>query len=396
MSPGRVRTERKWKLFISEYGTASRAQTFAMLRFLLMGSSLQETSKSTRMLEIGRTTDILEIQLTKTSFFTFSFAADSAASSPVPAENNAVTQVCLPLGNTSKRSLSKQNAALDPSRAQKLIEAAASFRLRRKCEIFQRATHLRGREAALFEAIAAAMGFKNNKIPFLLVAQRASLVRARAAEGEALLFGLSGFLKAGHFDQGDSDARAYLRRLWEQWWAIRDHERRLILPDNAWMHAAVRPANHPHRRMGALVTAARSFAPISRSVERGMRTDFAATFASLEHAFWQRHASLAGDPLPKETSLVGSDRVLDLLINVFLPAQRFEVAWPQICSMQGPTPSRRIVKCSEWLSGVAQPAHFRTAMAQQGLLQLAEDFPHMSAQQVWQSFNDGWTPSEIV
>lgn len=312
------------------------------------------------------------------------------------AENNAVTQVCLPLGNPLKRSLSKQNAALDQSRAEKLIEAAASFRLRRKCEIFQRATHLRGREAALFEAIAAAMGFKNNKIPFLLVAQRASLARARAVEGEALLFGLSGFLKAGHFDQGDSEARAYLRHLWEQWWAIRDHERRLILPDNAWMHAAVRPANHPHRRMGALVTAARSFAPISRSVERGMCSDFAATFASLEHAFWQRHASLAGDPLPKETSLVGSDRVLDLLINVFLPAQRFEVAWPQICSMQGPTPSRRIVKCSEWLSGVTQPTHFRTAMGQQGLLQLAEDFPHMSAQQVWQSFNDGWTPSEIV
>jgi hypothetical protein len=35
-------------------------------------------------------------------------------------------------------------------------------------------------------------------------------------------------------------------------------------------------------------------------------------------------------------------------------------------------------------------------MGQQGLLQLAEDFPHMSAQQVWQSFNDGWTPSKIV
>jgi hypothetical protein len=148
--------------------------------------------------------------------------------------------------------------------------------------------------------------------------------------------------------------------------------------------------------MGALATAARSFTPISRSVEGGLCTDFAVAFASLEHAFWQRHASLAGDPLPKETSLVGSDRVLDLLINVFLPAQRFEVAWTQICSMQGPTPSRRIVKCSEWLSGVTQPTHFRTAMGQQGLLQLAEDFPHMSAQEVWQSFNDGWTLSEIV
>jgi hypothetical protein len=29
-------------------------------------------------------------------------------------------------------------------------------------------------------------------------------------------------------------------------------------------------------------------------------------------------------------------------------------------------------------------------------LQLAEDFRHMSPQEVWQSFARGWTPSEIV
>ena len=147
-------------------------------------------------------------------------------------ENKAVTQVYLPPRQTSKRA----EPAQDGTQAEKLIEAAAAFRLHRKCEIFQRAANLRGRDEALFEAIAAAMGFKNNKIPFLLVAQRTSLARARAADGEALLFGLSGFLKAGHFDQGDSEARAYLRDLWETWWAIRDRERRLILPDNAWMY----------------------------------------------------------------------------------------------------------------------------------------------------------------
>jgi hypothetical protein len=312
------------------------------------------------------------------------------------AQNKAVTQVCLPPERKSKRSFGRQNGTLDEPRAEKLIEAAASFRLRRKCEMFQRATHLRGREGALFEAIAAAMGFKSNKIPFLLVAQRSSLARARAEEGEALLFGLSGFLKADHFDEGDGEARTYLRRLWEQWWAMRDRERRLILPDNAWTYSAVRPANHPHRRMGALATAARFFAPISRSVELGRGADFAAAFSSLEHSFWQRHASLAGDPLPRPTSLVGGDRALDLLVNVFTPAQPFEAAWRQLCSTPGPTPSRKIIRSSQWLTGAARPAHFRSAMCQQGLLQLAEDFPHSSPQEVWQNFARGWTPSEIV
>jgi Protein of unknown function (DUF2851) len=311
-------------------------------------------------------------------------------------ENKAVTQVYLAPRQTSKRAEPARDGTIDETQAEKLIEAAAAFRLHRKCEIFQRAANLRGRDEALFEAIAAAMGFKNNKIPFLLVAQRTSLARARAADGEALLFGLSGFLKAGHFDQGDSEARAYLRDLWETWWAIRDRERRLILPDNAWMFSAVRPANHPHRRMGALAAAVRSFAPISRAVDTGNSADFAARFSSLQHLFWQRHPSLAGDLLPKATSLIGGDRTLDLLINVFLPARRYDDAWPKLCALPGPTPSRKVLRASEWLVGVAPPAYFRSAMRQVGLLQLAEDFRHMRPEEVWRSFARGWTPSEIV
>jgi hypothetical protein len=276
------------------------------------------------------------------------------------------------------------------------MEAAASFRLRRKCEIFQRAARLRGREEALFEAVAAAMGFKNNKIPFLLVAQRASLARAKSEIGEALLFGLSGFLSAGNFDQGDNDTRVYLKRLWEQWWTVRDRERRLILPESAWSYSAVRPANHPHRRMGALATVARCFAPIRRAVDKGTGVDFAAAFAALEHSFWQKHCSLVGDVLPKTTALVGDDRVVDLSINVFLPAQPFETAWLQLCSTPGPTPGGRILRTLEWLVGEARPAHFRSAMCQQGLLQLAEDFPHMSSLEVWHSFTQGWKQSEIL
>ncbi|HEY5812276.1 MAG TPA: DUF2851 family protein, partial [Terrimicrobiaceae bacterium] len=224
------------------------------------------------------------------------------------ADNRAVTQVCLPLRKKSNPAAVEKAETLDESRSQRLIEAAASFRFRRKCEMFQRASRLRGQDEALFEAIAAAMGFKNNKIPFLLVAQRSSLTRARAADGEALLFGLSGFLKVVDFDRADQEARAYLRNLWEGWWVVCDRERRLVLPDNAWIFAAVRPVNHPHRRMGALAAAARSFASIRKAVNRARSDDFLAALSSLEHSFWQTHASLAGDRLRRTTSLVGSDR----------------------------------------------------------------------------------------
>jgi hypothetical protein len=35
-------------------------------------------------------------------------------------------------------------------------------------------------------------------------------------------------------------------------------------------------------------------------------------------------------------------------------------------------------------------------MCQQGLLQLVEDFPHMTSLEVWQSFAEAWKPSEAL
>ena len=111
----------------------------------------------------------------------------------------AVTQVCLALSQPPKDARTGRDDKIDERQATKLIEAAAAFRLHRKCGMFRRATRLRGQDEALFEAMAAAMGFKNNKIPFLLVAERASLARARAADGEALLFGLARLPEGGPF-----------------------------------------------------------------------------------------------------------------------------------------------------------------------------------------------------
>ena len=99
--------------------------------------------------------------------------------------------------------------------------------------------------------------------------------------------------------------------------------------------------------------------------------------------------------MPKVAALVGNDRVVDLSINVFLPAQPFEAAWPRLCSTTGPTPSGKVLRSLEWLTGEASPALFRSAMCQQGLLQLVEDFPHMSSLEVWHSFTQAWQPSEI-
>lgn len=303
-------------------------------------------------------------------------------------ENKAVPQVVLAFpAKTLPKSASATPQLLDECDALRLIEAAAKFRLGRKGELFARAMRLRGRDDALFQGMATALGYKNNKIPFLLVAQRAGLARARTPEGEALLFGLAGFLRAHDFDRGDEEARQYLRGLWEVWWGIRDREARLVLEEDVWKFAPLRPANHPHRRVGALVEIARAFPRLAKAAGEANLKGFAEAIAKIDHPYWRRHASLATDRLKKETSLIGSERCNDLVINVLLPSLPFEKGWEKLAALPGSTPSRKALQAAAWLCGPeAEKRISRSAMAQQGLIQLYDDFFPQDPRTLWESF----------
>ena len=300
--------------------------------------------------------------------------------------NKAIPQVCLG-GSRPVRPvpLEPGGERLDEVRAGHVIEAAAKFRLRRKSVNFQRAVALCGSDDALFQALATGLGYKNNKIPFLLTAQRAGLERAGKKEGEALLFGLAGFLQAEYFDRGDEESRSYLRGLWETWWTIRNNESRLILPEDAWKFASLRPANHPHRRMGALAGVAGAFSRIKRAVEEKNVERFCEVLGSLDHPYWRWHASLSRDPLAKRTALIGSDRMLDLAINAMLPGLTLGEAWERLKTLTGPTANQKVLRMTEWLCGAVKPALCRSAMQQQGLLQLHEDFLHHDPELVWEN-----------
>lgn len=303
------------------------------------------------------------------------------------AENRAVTQVCLAgAGERRPSGVGRPGGGLDEARARQLIEAAARFRLKRKQESFGRAARLRGADEALFESIAIGLGYKNNKIPFLLVAQRAGLARARAKDGESLLFGLAGFLEAEYFDQGGPEYRAYLRGLWETWWKMAAREKRLVLPSDAWKLSALRPANHPHRRLGALAVAARDFSPLAKALTRADVAGFCGALTALDHPFWIGHFSLACDPLPDEAALVGADRAKDIAINTFFPALPFEQAWEGLANFTGPAASRVVLSTLAWLAGASARALRRSALHQQGLLQLHADFAAEDPAALWETF----------
>ena len=79
-----------------------------------------------------------------------------------------------------------------------MLDAAAQFRLQQKANRIRNKIDSHGRDEAFFQEIAAALGYKQNKLPFTLIAQRLplKLLHEKRDDGEAMLFGLAGFLEA--------------------------------------------------------------------------------------------------------------------------------------------------------------------------------------------------------
>src|SRR6202040_3257504 len=150
---------------------------------------------------------------------------------------------------------------LPEERVRGVLDAAAQFRLQKKAGRIRAKIDNHGRDEALFQELAAALGYKENKLPFMLLAQRLSLkfLRGKTDNCEAILFGAAGFLEAPDLAVYKTSTRNYVRQLWEGWWPHRDEFQRLILPAKVWRLSGVRPLNHPQRRLAALSVLAREW-----------------------------------------------------------------------------------------------------------------------------------------
>jgi Protein of unknown function (DUF2851) len=269
---------------------------------------------------------------------------------------------------------------LPEERVCSILDAAAKFRLQRKAARLRREIDNHGRDEALFQEIAAALGYKENKLPFTLLAQRLPLkfLREHSPDAEALLFGVAGFLQAPDLDIYSKSTRKYVRNLWDRWWPHRDGLQRLILPAKAWRLSGSRPANHPQRRIAALAALALnwpSFVKFLNTDDQNALTNF---LLSLEHSFWNFHFTLTAEPSPKEMALVGESRVADILANVVYP---FEFSsgrdvWSEFSKLPARLSNRRLATGATRLFGNdPRCAQFlKTITHQQGLLQIYEDF----------------------
>jgi hypothetical protein len=261
-----------------------------------------------------------------------------------------------------------------------VLDPAAQFRLRQKASRIRRKIENHGRDETLFQEIASALGYKENKLPFTLLAQQLplKLLRENGGDCEALLFGVAGFMQTSDLDFYKKSTREYLRQLWDRWWPHRDGLQRFILPAKVWRISSTRPINHPQRRLAALAVLARNWSLLQRASGESSVAAANHFFQALEHPFWNFHYTLTANPSPNKMALIGESRVADILANVLFPfwlADDLEV-WPAYTLLPARMSNRRLETATTRLFGTdpRRKQFLATVANQQGLLQIYKDF----------------------
>lgn len=267
-----------------------------------------------------------------------------------------------------------------------LLEAAAQYRLQRKGEKIHALVRAHGREQAIYQSLANALGYRHNQRAFTILAQRLPLrmmLRQEATQREALLFGVSGFLEAVRYEDTEPLTRLYLRTIWEQWWKQRAAYADWLLPPNqpVWQIAGARPGNHPQRRVGALSAMLQHWQGVFsllRDVRTWNRKAFTKVLLSLEHDYWNQHYTLLSPPSPAPVALIGESRVQEMLANVAYPllVPEDEKLWEDYKQLPALLGNQKVRRAALRLFGQDPgAAKFQKRLFhQQGLLQIYEDY----------------------
>ncbi len=271
---------------------------------------------------------------------------------------------------------------LSAGAVERLLGEAAAHRAASKSARWLRMADAHSRDAALFQATAETLGYRGNALSMRLLAQRAplGLLKSAGNAAEAILFGTAGFLSADQHELAPSDTRDYLRGLWDTWWKIRaDFE---TAPDRMipWKVHGQRPANHPHRRTGALAVVASVWSQYRRLA---LARPFAAKpvidfLKQLEHEFWSYHHTLTSTASARPIALFGRSQALELIANHLAPLAIHEggMTWKDFHQLRNSAANEKVTRCSLRLFGSHQAAQpwLKRVVHHQALLQIYQDF----------------------
>ena len=276
---------------------------------------------------------------------------------------------------------------------EQLLEAAGEERLRGKAERFARYAAERGREQAFYEEVLSALGYKHNKAPFRLLAQRVPLNELRKESGGsrmeayAVLAGMAGLLPPLPATGWDMETRRFFRQLWDAWWKRQESWASRALPRGIWRFNGLRPANRPERRLMAaavLFSGPASLLDDWRALARtDARTAFERAEASLcspSGTYWDCRVSWGGARLKTAAALIGPSRARAIVNNLFLPylastgtAVRQNKEW---LDHLPPEEENQVLRqtARSLLGPDYPPSLLRNGLRQQGLIQIFSDY----------------------
>lgn len=269
------------------------------------------------------------------------------------------------------------NAAVE-----RLLCEAAQHRAGLKAIRWLRVEQAHGRDQALFHATAETLGYRGNQLSMKLLAQRAPLsMLQRDKEGfESLLFGIAGFLNPYLHELARPDTQDYLRHLWDDWWQRRTaHE----LPSERaieWKTGNQRPANHPHRRVGALAALVPVWAQyrklaLAAPFEVKPLIDF---LQGVDHDFWSHRHTLGSVATEGRVALIGRAQAIELVANHLAPLAMHEnrMTFRDYQKLRHSAANEKVKRCGLRLFGSEKDAKPWTKRVyhHQALLQVYQDF----------------------
>jgi hypothetical protein len=234
----------------------------------------------------------------------------------------------------------------------------------------------------LFQSTAETLGYRGNALAMRLLAQRAplALLKTEGPAAEAVLFGTAGFLAPLLHEQAPPDTRDYLRGLWDDWWKSRARFEATGSRAIPWKTHGQRPANHPHRRVGAL-SALLAVWPqyrrlaLARPFTHKPLVDF---LHALDHPFWSRRHTLTSAATPGRISLFGKTHALELIANHLAPLAMHEggMSFRSYQKLRNSAANEKVKRCAIRLFGSLKAAEpwTRRVCHHQALLQVYQDF----------------------
>jgi hypothetical protein len=265
---------------------------------------------------------------------------------------------------------------------EKLLGEAAARRAELKAARWLRTEDAHGRDAALFQATAETLGYRGNAMAMRLLAQRAplSLLRSDLECAEAILFGSAGFLSADQHELAPTDTRDYLRELWDTWWRIRGKFETAEGRRIPWKTYGQRPANHPHRRVGALGALVRVWPQyrklaLARPFQVKPLIDF---LQELDHEFWTHRHTLESAPSAQRIALFGRTQALELVANHLAPLAMHEggLSYKSYYKLRNSAANDKVKRCGLRLFGSKKASEpwMRRVCHHQALMQVYQDF----------------------